>query len=137
MGRTRHADKIIEVTQSSSAAARSQVAASWHRSALKYGLDPDETRAPERVEQADLDLVLLHWGEDAAAVPGTWFRGSPTGTVDQNELDAVLLNWGNSLPIAATGAANQAVPEPKASVLCLVCLVALLWTIPRKILPLA
>ena len=55
MGRTRHADKIIEVTQSSSAAARSQVAASWHRSALKYGLDPDETRAPERVEQADLE----------------------------------------------------------------------------------
>lgn len=55
MSRTRHADKIIEATQSSSAAARSQVAASWHRSALKYGLDPDEARAPERVEQADLD----------------------------------------------------------------------------------
>lgn len=55
MGRTRHADKIIEATQSSSAAAQSQVAASWHRSALKHGLDPDETRAPERVELADLE----------------------------------------------------------------------------------
>lgn len=55
MRRTRHADKIIEATQSSSAAARSQVAASWHRSAIKHGLDPDEARAPERVEQADLD----------------------------------------------------------------------------------
>lgn len=52
--RTAHADKIIEATQSSSAAARSQVAASWHRSALKHGLDPDETRAPERVQEADL-----------------------------------------------------------------------------------
>lgn len=53
--RTRHGDKIIEATQSSTAAARSPVAASWHRSALKHGLDPDETRAPERVEQANLD----------------------------------------------------------------------------------
>lgn len=55
MRRTRHADKIIEATQSSTAAARSQVAASWHRSARKHGLDPDETRAPERIEQADLE----------------------------------------------------------------------------------
>lgn len=55
MRRTRHADKIIEVTQSSSAAARSPLAASWRRSVLKHGLDPDETRATNRVEQSDLD----------------------------------------------------------------------------------
>jgi transcriptional regulator of acetoin/glycerol metabolism len=53
--RPRNADKIIEVTQSSSAAARSPLAASWRRSVLKHGLDPDETRATNRVEQSDLE----------------------------------------------------------------------------------
>jgi transcriptional regulator of acetoin/glycerol metabolism len=53
--RTRHADKVLEATQSASAAARSQIAASWHRSVSKHGLNPDEHRAPERVEQAELD----------------------------------------------------------------------------------
>jgi transcriptional regulator of acetoin/glycerol metabolism len=49
-----HADKVLEATQSASASARSQVAASWHRSALKHGLDPSDIRAPERLEQSDL-----------------------------------------------------------------------------------
>jgi transcriptional regulator of acetoin/glycerol metabolism len=53
--RTRHADRVLETAQSPSAAARSQIAASWHRSALKHGLNPDERRAPERIEQAELD----------------------------------------------------------------------------------
>lgn len=52
--KTSHADKVFEATQSASAAARSQVAASWHRSVKKHGLDPDERRAPERIEQSAL-----------------------------------------------------------------------------------
>jgi transcriptional regulator of acetoin/glycerol metabolism len=52
---TSHADKVLEATQSASAAARSQIAASWNRSALKYGLDPNDLRAPERLEQSGLN----------------------------------------------------------------------------------
>jgi hypothetical protein len=59
-----------------------------------------------RVEQADLDLVLLNWGQ-ALAQP--WVDG----TVDQAELDGVLLNWGNE---AALGGA-AGVPEPTARLL--------------------
>ena len=50
-----HADKVLQATQSSSAAARSQIAASWHRSVRKHGLNPDEHRAPERIEQSELN----------------------------------------------------------------------------------
>ncbi|PIT98210.1 MAG: hypothetical protein COT71_01940 [Candidatus Andersenbacteria bacterium CG10_big_fil_rev_8_21_14_0_10_54_11] len=44
-----------------------------------------------RVDQVDLDRVLLNWGRD---------------TVDQEELDRVLLNWGRS------SIGSAAVPEP-------------------------
>jgi hypothetical protein len=49
-----------------------------------------------RVDQADLDLVLLHWGRDFAAspIPG-WTNALPEGLVDQQELDQALLNWGS------------------------------------------
>lgn len=50
-----HADKVLQATQSSSAAARSQIAASWHRSVQKHGLTPDEHRAPERLEHSALN----------------------------------------------------------------------------------
>lgn len=66
------------------------------------------------VEQADLDLVLLHWGSSAAAVPDTWINDLPEGLVDQEELDAVLLGWGNT---AALGTAS--VPEPSGILLAL------------------
>lgn len=49
-----HADKVFETAHSPSAAAHSRVAASWHRSAMKHGLDPDESRSPERIESAAL-----------------------------------------------------------------------------------
>jgi hypothetical protein len=49
------------------------------------------------VEQADLDLVLLHWGADGTTPPVGWIQGLPSGAIDQQELDAVLLNWGASL----------------------------------------
>ncbi|ASM73673.1 MULTISPECIES: GAF domain-containing protein [Roseobacteraceae] len=49
-----HADRVLETAQSASAAAKSRVAASWHRSAVKHGLNPDERRAPDRIEQSSL-----------------------------------------------------------------------------------
>lgn len=54
------------------------------------------------VNQADLDLVLLHWGTDAESGVPDWTSDLARGTVDQEELDAVLLNWGKtieSLPV--------------------------------------
>lgn len=66
------------------------------------------------VEQADLDLVLLNWGQPG--VPAGWTNDLPDGNIDQAELDGVLLNWGNT---AALGEAN--VPEPAAWLLALVC----------------
>jgi hypothetical protein len=54
-----------------------------------------------RVEQADLDLVLLNWG---TALAQPWVDG----TVDQAELDAVLLNWGAEGAVARVAAADPA-----------------------------
>jgi hypothetical protein len=62
-----------------------------------------------RVEQQDLDLVLLNWGADGASAPSTWTNDLPSGPIDQTELDRVLLNWGNT---SASFAASAAVPEP-------------------------
>ncbi|WP_083444915.1 GAF domain-containing protein [Pseudorhodobacter aquimaris] len=56
--KTSHAGKVLEVADSASAAARSQIAASWHRSVLKYGLDPDDRRPPEVIEEAALSARL-------------------------------------------------------------------------------
>lgn len=55
INKTPHADKVLETAQSASAAARSRVAASWHRSVIKHGLNPDEHRAPDRVEEGSLN----------------------------------------------------------------------------------
>lgn len=58
----------------------------------------------ERVDQADLDFVLLNWG-----------------AADQDELDAVLLTWGEGQqPLAAA-----AVPEPSTVALALLVSVGL------------
>lgn len=45
-----HIEKVLEVANSPSAAARSRLAASWRRSAEKHGLDPGEHRSPKRLE---------------------------------------------------------------------------------------
>jgi hypothetical protein len=76
------------------------------------------------VEQADLDLVLLNWGQAAATVPDTWKNLRPIGSVDQDDLDAVLLHWGQtSLSVAAPVAITTApVPEPMSISLTLVAL---------------
>lgn len=59
------------------------------------------------VSQADLDLVLLNWGE--TVVPAEWLATDQFDgvQVSQNELDGVLLNWGNGTPPSA-----NAIPEP-------------------------
>ncbi|MEM7624348.1 MAG: PQQ-dependent sugar dehydrogenase [Planctomycetota bacterium] len=62
-----------------------------------------------RVGQADLDLVLTHWG--ASAIPPQWvatdqFNGERVG---QGELNGVLLNWGDGTPPEPQG---SAIPEP-------------------------
>jgi len=56
--KTSHADRVHEATNSASAAALSQIAASWHRSVLKHGLDPDNQRAPDKIEQLELQHRL-------------------------------------------------------------------------------
>jgi hypothetical protein len=58
-----------------------------------------------QVEQGDLDLVLLNWGQQG--VPGGWTNDLPEGPIDQGELDGVLLQWGGSAALAAAS-----VPEP-------------------------
>ncbi|MEM7625017.1 MAG: choice-of-anchor tandem repeat NxxGxxAF-containing protein [Planctomycetota bacterium] len=63
------------------------------------------------VSQADLDLVLLSWGDGVlpagfgeGAIPG----GGPfDGLVSQNELDGVLLSWGDG-----TAPSFNVIPEP-------------------------
>jgi hypothetical protein len=87
------------------------------------------------VEQADLDLVLLNWGDAAISLPPTWTNERPRGgIVDQAELDRVLLNWGNAIPRGG----SAAVPEPATVLLVGLFLAAVstraycrLWSTPR------
>jgi hypothetical protein len=74
---------------------------------------PGDFNGNGQVEQADLDLVLLHWGQEGAGTPPTWTGPPATGLVDQEELDAVLLNWGVA---AAALAAPAQVPLIEATV---------------------
>jgi hypothetical protein len=64
-----------------------------------------------RVEQGDLDLVLLNWGVPAYSPPAGWTSDLPSGLVDQDELDGVLLHWGTGTPGGPSGIGG-AVPEP-------------------------
>jgi hypothetical protein len=70
------------------------------------------------VEQADLDLVLLNWGQ--SGVPNGWINELPEGNIDQAELDGVLLNWGDMAAQGLGGASG--VPEPSAALVALICL---------------
>ena len=60
------------------------------------------------VAQADLDLVLLNWGDDFSVdpIPSEWVNQIPPGLVAQEALDNVLLNWGSGVPPIVS------VPEP-------------------------
>jgi hypothetical protein len=88
-------------------------------SVLPGGIDGDYN-ANGTVEQGDLDLVLLNWGQSSTPAPPGWFQNLPSGPIDQGELDGVLLNWGNSA--AGSQLAAGSVPEPGAWVLALVAL---------------
>ena len=52
--KTAHIENVLKVANSSSAAARSRLAASWRRSTEMHGLDPADNRGPERVDSSDL-----------------------------------------------------------------------------------
>jgi transcriptional regulator of acetoin/glycerol metabolism len=49
-----HADKVISASQSGSAPARSQIAASWRRSITVHGLNPSQSEAKDRIDEAAL-----------------------------------------------------------------------------------
>lgn len=53
----RHGDAVLEAIRSPSSAATSAIAASWCRSALAHGLDPDATPGCERLDDASLATV--------------------------------------------------------------------------------
>jgi polyhydroxybutyrate depolymerase len=81
------------------------------------------------VEQADLDLALLNWGQPATPAPAAWVNDLPMGTIDQAELDGVLLHWGQ---MAAMGPA-AAVPEPSAAYMVLLVVApALIGSLNRR-----
>lgn len=80
-----------------------------------------------RVEQNDLDLVLLNWGDATPPAPSGWTNDMPNGAIDQQELDRVLLNWG----LGASAAQNVAAPEP-ASVLLMLTTFAGLIALGRR-----
>jgi hypothetical protein len=77
------------------------------------------------VEQADLDLVLLNWGQAASPPPDGWVNELPGGLIDQEELDRVLLGWGNRAVFASQGAVG--VPEPGSIVVIVTCLIGLFF----------
>lgn len=72
------------------------------------GLKVGDYNGDGEVGQADLDLVLLNWGDKVK--PSSWLAPSQlVGFVNQNELDGVLLNWGGG-----TSPNLSAIPEPTA-----------------------
>jgi hypothetical protein len=74
------------------------------------------------VEQGDLDLVLLNWGEDAMTPPEGWTSDLPGGTIDQEELDRVLLGWGD-VAVFPSSQGAQGVPEPASMAMLAACLI--------------
>ncbi len=52
-GGAHHAERIYAALRDNAATARSALAASWSRSLVNYGLDPDHRRPPNRLTQAE------------------------------------------------------------------------------------
>lgn len=78
----RHGDIVLRTVRSGSAAALSPVAASWCRSALHHGLDPDDPDAAERLGEASIAIVR----EASGALP----------TIAQPVIDALFASVGRS-----------------------------------------
>jgi len=57
-----HTDHVASVALSSSAAARSSIAASWHRSLVKFGLDPGEGRPVRRLTGTEFKVLRIEAG---------------------------------------------------------------------------
>ena len=84
-----------------------------------------DTNADGRVDQADLDAVLLGWGQHVAAA---WHGSGDldgNGLIDQGDLDRVLANWGSS--VDHVGTSTVAVPEPASALLALAGVVAVFF----------
>jgi sugar lactone lactonase YvrE len=95
---------------------------------LAPGSVPGDYNNDGLTEQGDLDLVLLHWGNDVNGLPAEWTNERPMeGVVDQTELDRILLNWGAGVAGTAT-----TVPEPATLVLLLALAAAGLGIIRQK-----
>lgn len=74
------------------------------------------------VEQGDLDLVLLNWGEVGRPAPRGWINNLPNRLIDQEELDRVLTNWGRESLVPPAQLSHAAVPEPSSSLLLIAAL---------------
>ncbi|MCT4577984.1 GAF domain-containing protein [Donghicola sp.] len=53
-----HADRVLSVVESSSAAALSRLAASWRRSLVRHGIDPATGQGPQRLTQRELNVLV-------------------------------------------------------------------------------
>ena len=90
---------------------------------INSSLYPGDYDASGMVEQADLELVLMNWGNDLFnPYAAGWINDIPVGSVDQDELDAVLLDWGNSVRALGIGS----VPEPGTAIMVTIALTVLL-----------
>ena len=89
----------------------------WINGALPAAIpgDPD-LDDDDFVGQADLDVILSHWGQDVT--PADPLSGDPSGDgfVGQADLDIVLAYWGQNMesgaPLAPAPSASSGVPEP-------------------------
>lgn len=84
-------------------------------SAIETGFIAGDYDGDGFVSQADLDLVLLNWGD--TALPEGWLAADQfdQDQISQNELDEVLLNWGNGTP--PDQVTSSTIPEPGTSAL--------------------
>lgn len=53
-----HADRVYSTLSDGAATAQSAVAASWSRSLMKYGLDPNHARPPRRLDEHEFDTTF-------------------------------------------------------------------------------
>jgi hypothetical protein len=77
-----------------------------------------------RIDQADLDLSLLSWGDTGGAdrLASQWTHYLPVGVIGQTELDAVLLGWGQTRELSGQlsgDAPTSPIPEPPTTILAM------------------